>query len=208
MEKFCKDKNPQRQMKTVNKSHWPIGILFILIVALADQLTKWWAYEKILEAGDGVSFLKWLAHAPEYHLSQIHNYEPIFPFMNFVMVWNTGISFGLFNSSESLTFTIITIVTIAIILTFLVWMVKAESKALALGLSMVIGGAIGNLFDRFRFGAVADFLDFHIAGFHWPAFNLADTCIVLGIAFALFDSLFLEPHRRSKNEHESKQPQT
>lgn len=58
--------------------------------------------------------------------------------------------------------------------------------------SAIIGGAIGNVIDRFRFGAVADFFDFHIAGWHYPAFNIADSAIVLGVAYLLIDILFLD----------------
>jgi signal peptidase II len=65
---------------------------------------------------------------------------------------------------------------------------------------MVIGGAVGNVIDRFRFGAVADFFDFHVAGWHYPAFNIADCGITVGIALLVIDGVFLEPKRSKKVE--------
>ena len=189
-------------MRKSRAYHGPLDFLFILIIVFFDQISKWWAFEEILEVGQGVSFFAWLAEAPEYHVDYQHAFESILPFVNFVMVWNNGISFGILNSNGGALPAIITLVTVAIIGIFSVWMVKTDNRALAGGLSMVIGGALGNLIDRLRFDAVADFLDFHVFGWHWPAFNLADTCIVLGIGFALFDSLFLEPQRRSLGRNE------
>ena len=184
-----------------------MDFLFVFIIMFFDQLSKWWAYEKIMEAGRGISFMQWVAHAPNYdHLDYMNMYESILPFLNFVMVWNYGISFGILNNGDTMMTSLITIGTVAIVGFFSFWMVRTENRALAGGLSMVVGGALGNLVDRLRFGAVADFLDFHIMGWHWPAFNLADTCIVLGIAFALFDSLFLEPQRRSTSRNDKARP--
>ena len=70
------------------------------------------------------------------------------------------------------------------------WLYRAESRILAVAIGMVLGGAIGNLIDRARFGAVVDFLDFHALGHHWPAFNVADSAITVGVALLLYDSLF------------------
>lgn len=193
-------------MRKARTHHWPLDFLFVAIIVFFDQLSKWWAYEEILEAGRSASFIDWLRYAPDYHVDYINMYESILPFLNFVMVWNYGISFGLFNTGDETISAIITLLTVVIIGLFSFWMVRTDNRALAGGLSMVIGGALGNLVDRLRFGAVADFLDFHLLDWHWPAFNLADTCIVLGIAFALFDSLFLEPQRRSVNKHDRARP--
>jgi len=67
---------------------------------------------------------------------------------------------------------------------------KAETKKLAVGLGLIIGGALGNVIDRYIYGAVIDFLDFHINEYHWPAFNFADSCIAIGAILLLVDSLF------------------
>jgi signal peptidase II len=70
-----------------------------------------------------------------------------------------------------------------------VWLRKAETRTLAVALGLVIGGAVGNVIDRLRFGAVFDFLDFHALGWHWPAFNLADSAISVGVGLLLIDTL-------------------
>jgi len=72
----------------------------------------------------------------------------------------------------------------------LVWMGRSDRRWLVVGFAVIVGGALGNVIDRIVHGAVVDFLDFHLAGWHWPAFNLADTAITLGVAAILADSLF------------------
>jgi signal peptidase II len=69
-------------------------------------------------------------------------------------------------------------------------MKKAETRLAALSLAAIIGGALGNVIDRVRFGAVVDFLDFHVLGYHWPAFNVADSAITVGAAILILESLF------------------
>ena len=88
-------------------------------------------------------------------------------------------------------------VVISIVLA--IWMTKARSKWLTVALGMVIGGAIGNAIDRAVYGAVADFLDFHAFGYHWPSFNVADIAISIGVVMLLFDGL-LENRRTHKLE--------
>jgi signal peptidase II len=80
--------------------------------------------------------------------------------------------------------------SIATILIIWLWRIKAKHLAIALGL--IIGGAFGNVIDRIQNGGVTDFLDFHIASYHWPAFNLADTAIFIGVAIALFDEFIIK----------------
>jgi signal peptidase II len=77
-----------------------------------------------------------------------------------------------------------------------VWLMRARNRWLGAGLGLVIGGAIGNAIDRVRLGAVVDFLDVHAAGYHWPAFNVADSAITVGVLLLLFDSLKSNPARR------------
>jgi signal peptidase II len=77
----------------------------------------------------------------------------------------------------------------------LFWLRQSEHPLVATGLGLVIGGAIGNVIDRFRYGAVVDFLDFHLAGYHWPAFNVADAGICIGAGLILVDGL-LAPRRQ------------
>jgi signal peptidase II len=78
------------------------------------------------------------------------------------------------------------------------WLARAESHWLQIGIGLVVGGAIGNVIDRIRFGAVVDFLDFHLGGWHWPAFNIADSAITVGVLFLLTDGLFRRTERSTK----------
>jgi signal peptidase II len=183
-------------MEQKQSKYWPLNLLFIFALVLFDQISKWWAIEKVLMLGKGGGFFVWISSIPE---TVGFSSKEILPNLNIVMVWNYGISFGLFNNQTYSFFPLlITIITASIIIIFIVWMFKTDSRALSAGLCMVIGGAFGNLIDRLRFNAVIDFVDIHFMEWHWPAFNLADTCIVLGIAFVVFDSLFLEPKRNNR----------
>jgi signal peptidase II len=104
---------------------------------------------------------------------------PINSFFNLVMVWNKGVSFGLFSSGNTRIYLII--MAFFVVGTLLIWYRKRQSKPLLISLSLIVGGAIGNVIDRFRYGAVADFFDFHLNGMHYPAFNFADMSIVCGV---------------------------
>lgn len=109
-------------------------------------------------------------------------------FFNLVLTFNRGISFGLFGGQAGPWLFIA--VALAIVAVLLVWLWRGTSARLSLALGLVIGGALGNVVDRLRFGAVVDFLDFHVAGYHWPAFNLADSTITIGVLILIADSLF------------------
>ena len=107
-------------------------------------------------------------------------------FLNLVLVQNKGISFGLFSRYEI--GWLISILTICIVVVLFIWMRKLERAILALPFSLIIGGAIGNLIDRLNYGFVVDFIDFHFFGWHWPAFNIADSAITVGVIFLLIAS--------------------
>jgi len=111
-------------------------------------------------------------------------------FLDLVLTCNPGVSFGLFNRTgvNSLIFSLTALVIILVLVAWL-WRVRASFLAVAIGL--IIGGAIGNVVDRLRFGAVIDFLYFHAGSWYWPAFNLADSAICLGVAAMLLDGLLL-----------------
>lgn len=105
----------------------------------------------------------------------------ITPFFNIVYVKNLGVSFSLLYNNHKLGPLILGMISILITL-FVIHLLRKTSKMKSqLALSAVIGGALGNLFDRFKFGGVIDFLDYHILDYHWPAFNIADMAIVLGL---------------------------
>lgn len=143
-----------------------IGLSVGAIVVVLDQLTKWLIREVVLGTGRDIE---------------------VTGFFNIVEVWNRGVSFGLFASDSPWTPYLLSALAIAISIVLIVWLRKAETTFLALALGFVIGGAIGNVFDRFIWGRVYDFLDFHAAGYHWPAFNVADAAITVGVALVLLD---------------------
>ncbi len=111
------------------------------------------------------------------------------PFFNVVLVWNRGVSFGLFNSHPEWMPWILLALTSALTIALIFWLFHTPRRFTLFGLAMVIGGATGNIIDRVRHGAVVDFLDFHMAGLHWPAFNVADAAIFIGVVFLLWDSV-------------------
>lgn len=143
-----------------------IGLLAGGIILILDHLTKWLIRDVVL---DGAHYIE------------------ITGFFNLVEVWNRGVSFGLFASSSPWTPVLLSALAIGISIVLLVWLRKAETLLLSIALGIVIGGAVGNVIDRILWGHVFDFLDFHIAGYHWPAFNVADSAITIGVALILID---------------------
>ncbi len=111
-------------------------------------------------------------------------------FFNLVMTCNRGVSFGMFNQASDHGPLLLTGLAVVIIIALSVWLWRARTAASILALGMIIGGAAGNVIDRVRFGAVVDFLDFHAAGYHWPAFNIADSAVCVGAAILVLESLF------------------
>ena len=130
---------------------------------------------------------------------------PVLPFFNLVMVWNPGISYGLFPASGRLgTWILIGLSVVAIgLLSWLLW--RASSRVLAIGYGLIIGGALGNnLVDRLVYGKVADFFHFYGFGYDWYVFNIADLAITLGAVAILYDVLKppLEHQGASSDGHE------
>jgi len=113
------------------------------------------------------------------------------PFFNLVLTYNRGISFGLFNTPGGMNALLFPLLAAVIVTMLTFWLRRVESLFLAVAIGLVIGGAVGNVIDRIRFGAVVDFLDFYVAAWHWPAFNVADSAICLGVAAMLLDGLLL-----------------
>ncbi len=165
-----------RNFSFKNFSMWFfLGLLMAILIAGLDLMSKKIIFNII----------------DQYHLN--HQYEnsnfnelKIFSFFSLVKVWNKGVSFGMFNQLNNSEI-IFSCIQGGIGLALLFWLYQVQKPYLAIALGLVIGGAFGNTIDRILNGAVADFLDFHIASYHWPAFNLADSSIFIGIAILLFD---------------------
>ncbi len=141
------------------------------VVILLDQLSKW----LIL-----------------YVVMQPPRVIEVTGFFNLVLTFNTGVSFGLLDSDSAWQPWILSALALAIVAGLLVWLRRHRRLLAAWSVGLIVGGAIGNVIDRARLAAVVDFLDFHLAGWHWPAFNLADSGIVVGVGLLLIDGLFLD----------------
>lgn len=148
------------------------GLAAAVVVAVLDQLSK----AAVLGFFAGRAFG---AH------------ERITPFFNLVLTYNRGMSFGLFNNGAGVNALLFSLVAASIVAVLVYWLSRVDSPFLAVAIGLVIGGAIGNVIDRARFGAVVDFLDFCLGSWHWPAFNLADSAICIGVAAMLLDGLLL-----------------
>jgi len=112
------------------------------------------------------------------------------PLVDFVLTWNTGISYGWFQQEGPLgQWALLVIKALAVALLW-IWLSRASSRPTALALGLIVGGAIGNAIDRIAYGAVADFFSLHAFGYQWYVFNIADMAIVAGVVGLLYDSLF------------------
>ncbi|MBX9594091.1 MAG: signal peptidase II [Roseomonas sp.] len=151
-----------------------IGLILAILVLVADQVSKWYI---LYEVG-----LPQVGHIPLLAIG---------PFgFDLTMVWNRGVTFGMFAGDGLWTQVALGVMALAIAAFLLRWMARAENRLTALALGAVVGGAIGNVIDRARFGAVADFADAHAWGWHWYVFNVADAAIVIGVCCLLADALF------------------
>lgn len=179
--------------------------LSIILVFIADQVSKWWVVEHMMkpmalpahEDASAMPFLQWLI--------TVQDQMPfvridVLPFFNLVMVWNKGVSFGMFNDDWTYGPLILFGVAAILVISFAVWLCRTTSAMTAAGLVLIIGGALGNMLDRVRFGAVADFLDLYAGDLHWPAFNVADSAICIGIALLLIHGLFFEAKKKEPPE--------
>lgn len=151
-----------------------LGLGLATLVLIVDQASKWWVINEVMNPPRVI---------------------PVTPFFNLVMGWNRGISFGLMNQESVLSAWILPLVAVVIVAVLSVWLWRNDRPVVAVAIGLIIGGALGNVVDRLRFGAVADFLDFHAAGFHWPAFNVADAGITVGAAVLVLESLFARRER-------------
>ena len=135
-------------------------ILIILTIFILDRIIKIYLIN-LQSAGTEIDFY-------------------IFPFLNFYLVWNTGIGFGLASFDANIFYHILTAIIIIINILLIYFLIKSKGINVYL-ISITIGGSLGNLFDRIYYRAVPDFIDFHLGNFHWFVFNIADIFITIGI---------------------------
>jgi signal peptidase II len=146
-----------------------LGVTVALLACLADQITKIWILY-IFDLG-------------------ARRVVPLAPVLDLILIWNSGISYGLFqHESPRWQWILFAVKALAVGLLW-VWLTRAGSRLAAIALGLIIGGALGNAIDRLLYGAVADFVHFHIGTFSWYVFNVADTAIVAGVVGLLYDAL-------------------
>ena len=149
--------------KIIN-SNFYLNLLIILSIFILDRLTKFYVI----------------------YLDKINSSSEIFSskFLNIYLIWNKGIAFGLFSFNENNLYNLLTLFILIIIFVIL-YMVSKSNGFKKYSLLMILGGALGNVFDRIIYKAVPDFIDFHIGNFHWFIFNFADIFITIGVIFLI-----------------------
>jgi len=127
---------------------------------------------------------------------------PVLPFFNLVMVWNPGISYGLFPASSAAGMAALVGISIAAVAGLTWWLWGSTSRSLTAGFGLIIGGALGNLIDRLVYGRVADFFHFYGFGYDWYVFNIADLAITLGAMAILYDVLQPQPSQEEQTQND------
>ena len=140
--------------------------LLSFFVVLIDQLSK------ILVLGNCVE----------------HEIIHVCPYFNLFLTFNKGVSFSMLTSDSAYAPLALSGFALGVSGLLIYWIQKEKNRIARMGLAIILGGAIGNVIDRLRFGAVVDFLDFYIGDYHWPAFNIADSAICIGVAILLLAS--------------------
>ncbi len=151
-------------MIIINKPVYVRFVTIALLIILADFLSKKWMLSLLFETPKQII---------------------VTSFFNLTPVWNNGISFGLMSSQSGVVQLIVPILAFLVVVYFF-WQLHTQILLQQIGSALISGGAIGNVIDRFLYGKVVDFFDFHVAGYHWPAFNIADIAICAGFAIWIY----------------------
>jgi len=144
-----------------------LGLLLPAVVIILDQVSKL----LVLHIMEPYESVQWTT------------------FLNCVLVFNTGVSFGLFAGEAVFLRWFLIVLTVAVSIWLAVWLYREKRPLCFCGVGLILGGALSNALDRVVQHAVVDFIDFHLADWHWPAFNLADTAITIGVGLYIFASL-------------------
>ena len=151
----------------IKKNIW--NLIFILSIFVADRLSKILIINSAETFGELDIFVT--------------------SFLNFNLIWNDGIAFGLFSFEKKIYYNFLTILIVLITLIIL-WMITRTEKIEKLAFMMVFGGSLGNIFDRLYYSSVPDFIDIHFNNFHWFIFNVADIFITVGVLLLIFTEFF------------------
>ncbi len=148
------------------------GLIAGLAVLVADQASKWWVLNEL--------------NLPE--LRQV----VLLPVLNLTMVWNRGVTFGLLTGLGAWGHVLLAMIALAVVVALGFWLRRSESRVVAVAIGAIAGGAIGNVIDRLRFGAVVDFIHVHVdtasGDWSWYVFNVADSAIVCGVAVLVLEA--------------------
>lgn len=158
------------------------GLIFAALLLIADQVSKYWILEVVM--------------LPERRNIPIFEIGPVG--LDLTMVWNRGVTFGLFSGDGAWNHLILAAIALVVAGFLLRWLARSETRMVTYALGAVIGGAIGNVIDRMRFGAVVDFVDVHAWGWHWYVFNVADAAIVCGVLALVADALIRPESKRKE----------
>jgi lipoprotein signal peptidase len=157
-----------------------LGLISALLVLGADQGSKYWILN-VLDLPD---------------LRQV----VLLPVLNLTMVWNQGVTFGLLNGLGWWSHFALAGVALVVVGALALWLRRAENAVVAAAIGAIAGGAVGNVIDRLRYGAVVDFIHAHIGGLSWYVFNVADAAIVCGVAALILESQINRRSRRSEQK--------
>lgn len=152
-----------------------LALAIAAAVLLLDQLSKWWITALVMQPPRVI---------------------PLGPFLNLALTANRGVSFGMLRLEGPWGPWLLSALAFAVVIGLFLWQRRARDRLSALSVGLIAGGALGNVSDRLLRQAVVDFIDAHAGGYHWPAFNLADSAITIGVALILFESLFRKGESR------------
>jgi signal peptidase II len=156
-----------------------LGLITAIVVLAADQASKYW-----------------ILHVLE--LPELHQVE-LLPVLNLTMVWNHGVTFGLLNGFGSWSHFVLAGAALVVVAALVRWLWRTENPVAALSIGAIAGGAIGNVIDRLRYGAVVDFIHAHLGEWSWYVFNVADAAIVCGVAGLILEGHFVRRARQKVN---------
>ena len=163
-------------LKFFNKNFY-INLFFVFFIFISDRLSKVYIINESLKNLEDFIFRS--------------------TYLNIRLIWNEGIAFGLFSFDDKFLYHSLSILILLIILTIIYMIVKSNGSK-KFSLILILGGALGNFYDRIAYGAVPDFIDFHVNGFHWFIFNIADIFISIGV-FALIILEIFDKKNYEKN---------